>query len=91
MNVPGVSAIADDVDEKREGAVGVSPPVPVQREAWGGYLVALVLYVALSVGSLSLRDNVVLLNWLIGPLFPIFVLYVVPTGVKAAAKRWRSR
>jgi len=52
----------------------------------GWYVFALVLYVALSFASLSLRDNVVLLNWIIGPLFPVFVLYVVPTAVKALAR-----
>jgi hypothetical protein len=83
--------VADDIHENRDVAGGVSPPVPVQREAWGGYLVALILYVALAVGSLSLRDNVVLLNWLIGPLFPVIVLYLVPTGAKALAKRIGSR
>jgi hypothetical protein len=52
----------------------------------GWYVFALVLYVALSFASLSLRDNVVLLNWIIGPLFPVFVLYVVPTAVRRVAR-----
>lgn len=58
---------------------------------WGWYLFALVLYVGLALGSLSLRDNVLLLNWIIGPLFPVVVLYVVPTAVRALARRGDSR
>jgi hypothetical protein len=91
MDAPRSSALEDDVNENCEGAGGVTPPVPLQREAWGGYLLALILYVALSVGSLSLRDNVLLLNWMIGPLFPVVVLYLIPTGFKVLAKRLRSR
>ena len=66
-------------------------PTPTPREAWGRYLFALILYVTLSVSSLALRDNVLLLNWIIGPLFPVVVLYVIPTSVKALAERVRSR
>jgi hypothetical protein len=89
MDGPRFSALADDVDETCDRASGVTPPV--QHEAWGGYLLALILYVTLSVGSLSLRDNVLLLNWMIGPLFPVVVLYLIPTGVKVLTKRLRSR
>lgn len=52
---------------------------------WGWYLFALVLYVSLASASLSLRDNVLLLNWIIGPLFPVLVLYVIPTTARRLA------
>jgi len=52
----------------------------------GWWLFALVLYVGLSFASLSWRDNVLLLNWIIGPLFPVVVLFVIPTVAKAAVR-----
>jgi len=61
--------------------------VPGRDLQWGWYLFALVLYVGLALGSLSLRDNVLMLNWIIGPLFPVVVLYVVPTAVRALVRR----
>jgi hypothetical protein len=90
----GVAVGADDIDEVDESAAAggdASASSPLPREAWGRYLVALIFYVALSVATLSLRDNVVLLNWIIGPLFPVVVLYVIPTGVKALVRRWWAR
>ena len=69
----------------------VPTPKPLPRDAWGGYLFALVLYVTLSVASLTLRDNVLLLNWIIGPLFPVVVLYAIPTAITALIRRLRAR
>ncbi len=65
--------------------------VPGGDLQWGWYLFALVLYVGLALGSLSLRDNVLLLNWIIGPLFPVVVLYVVPTAMRALVRRGDRR
>lgn len=56
---------------------------------WAWYLFGLALYIGLSLGTLALRDNVVLLNWLVGPLFPFVVLYLIPTGVRALLGRPR--
>lgn len=45
--------------------------------SWIWYVVALVLYIGL---GLLLKS--VLLNWIIGPLFLLMVLYLVPTAVR---------
>lgn len=66
---------------------GTSEPWPPTHDAWGWYVVALFLYGALALATLTLRDNVLLLNWIIGPLFPVVVLYAIPKGLKALAKR----
>jgi hypothetical protein len=66
-----------------------SPPPP--RDDWGRYVGALVLYVGLAVATLSLHDNVLLLNWIVGPLFPVLVLYVIPAALGALVRRLRSR
>lgn len=58
---------------------------------WGWYLFSLVLYVALALTTLRLRDNVLLLNWIIGPLFPLVVLYLIPTAVRALIRRGSGR
>ncbi|MBA3984738.1 MAG: hypothetical protein H0X61_14575 [Acidimicrobiia bacterium] len=58
---------------------------------WRWYLLALLLYIAMALASLSLRDNVLLLNWIIGPLFPLVVLYLVPTWGRRLARAARHR
>lgn len=70
----------------------MSRPVSSSTDiGWWWYLLALVLYVGLALASLSLRDNVLLLNWIIGPLFPVAVLYVIPTLVMSLARRGERR
>lgn len=76
---------------RERGAEPAAGTAPVPRDVhpiW--YVVALAVYVGLSLASLSLRDNVLLLNWIIGPLFLVVLLYVIPTGVRALVRR-RSR
>ena len=68
----------------------ISGPFP-ELNTIGDYAGALVLYVALAVTTLSLHENVVLLNWIVGPLFPLLVLYAIPTALRALARRLRSR
>jgi hypothetical protein len=83
----------DHIDEGRAEAPAAeqpwSPPPP--RDDWGRYAGALVLYVALAVTTLSLHENVVLLNWIVGPLFPLLVLYAIPSALRALARRLRPR
>jgi hypothetical protein len=87
------SSAVESIDQGRVEAtaadVPTSPPPP--RDDWGRYAGALVLYVGLAVATLSLHDNVLLLNWIVGPLFPVLVLYVIPTALRALVRRPRSR
>ncbi len=53
--------------------------------SWIWYVAAFIFYVGL---SLWLKG--VLLNWIIGPLFPLVVLYVVPTALRSGLGK-RSR
>lgn len=50
----------------------------------GWYVAALVAYVA---GGLVFKSA--LLNWLVGPLFLVLVLYAVPTLVRTLTRRAR--
>ena len=75
--------------EATAAAVPRSPPLP--HDAWGWYVVASLLYGALALATLSLHDNVLLLNWIIGPLFPVIVLFAIPTGGEGAQRRVRAR
>ena len=45
-----------------------------ERGVWWRYGLALVAFVALGLATKS-----VVLNWIIGPLFPLLVLYVIPS------------
>lgn len=69
--------------------------VTSQRSAEGGlrgfvgrheeallYAVAAVVYIVLGVFL-----KTVILNWVVGPLFPLLVVYLIPTWVR----RWRAR
>lgn len=46
------------------------------------YAVAAVVYIVLGVFL-----KTVILNWVVGPLFPLLVVYLIPTWVR----RWRGR
>lgn len=46
------------------------------------FAAALVIYIALGVTVKS-----VVLNWIVGPLFPVIVLYAVPAAVRRAGRR----
>jgi hypothetical protein len=59
-----------------------SAPEPI---ALGWYAFALVLYVALGY---FLKTWV--LNWIIGPLFLLIVLYLIPTAVRRLFQRERG-
>lgn len=82
------------VDRKeRRGAATASP-----ARAWRGdgrliarYLFVLAVYVVLAVVTLAEHRNVVVLNWIVGPLFPFIILYVIPECVSCIAKRMGPR
>lgn len=67
---------------------GAANAVPTRL---GRYAMALALYVALAVATLGGHHNVVLLNWIVGPLFPFIALYVVPRGVGSVTGRRARR
>lgn len=46
------------------------------------FAAALVIYIALGVTVKS-----VVLNWIVGPLFPVVVLYAVPAALRRARRR----
>ena len=48
------------------------------------FVVALVVYIAL---GLVLKSAV--LNWIVGPLFPLFALYLLPAAVRRLRRRNR--
>lgn len=50
------------------------------------YVIALVVYIVLGVFAKS-----VVLNWIIGPLFPLLVLYLIPRAARAAGRRLARR
>jgi hypothetical protein len=51
------------------------------------YLFVLAAYVGLALVTLEEQRNVVVLNWIVGPLFPLIILYVIPESVKWIARR----
>jgi len=53
----------------------------------GPYLFVLAVYVGLAVVTLEEQRNVVVLNWVVGPLFPFIILYVIPECAKCIARR----
>ena len=55
------------------------------------YLIALAVFVAAAVATLARHSNVVVLNWIVGPLFPFIALYAIPEGVKTIARRVAPR
>jgi hypothetical protein len=84
--------VADGVNRDARPAISASlEPAAPRDVAWVWYLVALVVYVALALVTLSARDNVVLLNWIVGPLFPVIALYAVPTAAKSLATRLTAK
>lgn len=60
------------VEDGGEPRVGAPP--------WAAYVATLVAYVALGFFLKS-----VVLNWIIGPLVPLFALYLVPRLVRSRA------
>ncbi len=67
------------------------PPAPPRVRPddppWLTSRVELALYVAAAVTYVGFgMFHKFLLNWIIGPLFPVFVLYVVPTAVRALVR-----
>jgi hypothetical protein len=85
---------AVSVDRKiRRGAATASP-----ARAWHAdarpitrYLFVLAAYVVLAVVTLAEHRNVLVLNWVVGPLFPFIILYVIPECVKGIARRMGPR
>jgi hypothetical protein len=51
------------------------------------HLSVLALYVLLAVVTLADHRNVLVLNWIVGPLFPFIVLYAIPECAKCIARR----
>ena len=82
-----------DVDEHHAGATARAVPAldATASKQIGRYLVALALYVAFAVATLAGRDNVFILNWIVGPLFPLITLYAIPEVVKLIARRVHPR
>ena len=72
-------------------ANAVRPSGAVAGRQIGRYLTVLALYVALAVGTLGGHHNVVVLNWIVGPLFPVISLYVIPKAVLSVASRMAHR
>jgi hypothetical protein len=57
----------------------------------GRYLFVLAVYVVLAVVTLAGHRNAVVLNWIVGPLFPFIILSVIPESVKRIARRLGPR
>jgi hypothetical protein len=47
------------------------------------YAVAVVVYI-----GLGLWLKTIVLNWVVGPLFPLLVVYLIPTWTRRAWARW---
>ena len=62
-----------------------SQPAPPDRVPAYAYLVALAVYVALGLVARSL-----VLNWIVGPLFPMLVLYLIPRTMRRRLSRARE-
>jgi len=61
------------------------PPIAIEgsrRAEAGLYALAAVLYIGLGVMA-----RTVVLNWIVGPLFPFLVVYFVPRRIRL----WRAR
>ena len=46
------------------------------------YVLAFAVYVVLGIATRS-----VVLNWIVGPLFPLIVLYLLPLAVRSLVRR----
>lgn len=81
-----------DRQERREAATA-SPARAwrVDTRLIARYLFVLAAYVGLAVVTLEDQRNVVVLNWIVGPLFPFIVLYAIPECVKWIARRTGPR
>jgi hypothetical protein len=79
-----------------ESVAGTVPPAPStalaapsgMRRLWAeheeGLLWALAVVLYIPLGVLL---KTVVLNWLVGPLFPLLIVYLIPTWIR----RWSSR
>lgn len=78
---------------ERRGAATASPARArrIDGRPIGRYLFALAVYVGLAVVTLAEQRNVVVLNWVVGPLFPFILLYVIPKCAKCIARRMGPR
>lgn len=47
------------------------------------YAVAVVVYIALGY-----QFKTIFLNWIVGPLFPLLVVYLIPTWLRRLRARW---
>lgn len=89
--VPAAALVPEDILDAPDDHVTVGTPTALPRDRWGRHALALFVYVALSLATLTVRDNVVLLNWVVGPLFLVTALFAVPSVFRAASRRLRSR
>ena len=78
---------------ERRGAAAASPEQArrVDGRLITRYLFVLAVYVVLAVVTLAEHRNVMVLNWIVGPLFPFILLYVIPESVKCIARRMGPR
>ena len=53
------------------------------RWPWWSWLLAFVSYVVLGY-----QFKTLMLNWIVGPLYPVFVLYVLPGAVRVVLRQW---
>ena len=82
------------VDRKERRGVATASPARAWRvdgRMMTRYLFVLAVYVAVAVVTLAEHHNVVVLNWIVGPLFPFIILYVIPECVKYIARRMGPR
>ena len=59
----------------------IAEQVP-HRWPWWSWLLAFLSYVVLGY-----RFKTLVLNWIVGPLYPVFVLYVLPNAVRVLLGR----
>ena len=75
--------------KERRGAATASPARArrVDGRLISRYLFVLALYVVLAVVTLAAHRNAVVLNWIVGPMFPFIILFAIPESVKWVARR----
>jgi hypothetical protein len=82
------------VDRKERRAAATASPARARRvdgRPISRYLFVLAVYVVLAVVTLAEHHNVVVLNWIVGPLFPFITLYAIPECAKVIARRMGPR
>ncbi|WP_165367630.1 hypothetical protein [Phytoactinopolyspora endophytica] len=60
-----------------------APPVRISA---GWYVAALIIYVVIAYFT-----KTVLLNWVMGPLFLLLTLYIIPTAAAAGLRKLKTR